>query len=175
VERDPLLARYMPEHIKKRVKFIAAEEIALTSECYDVITFWDSFEHIDDPFAIISRLSKNLAPGGVIFMRVNNTRDIYNLMVKTALQLNHRIGQRLLKSCFNFPDHVWNFSFAPMQKMLGDAGFDIIHFRADDTPADRLTGNPLLQSLFKLAYLVNKSIKGGKIGEYYIRKTGNSA
>lgn len=171
IERDPLLANYMSERVKSRVRFMPAEEIGENEGCFDLITFWDSFEHMDDPFAIIKKISKNLAKDGLIFMRVNNRHDIYNKLVDLTLRVNTQLGQMLLRGCFNFPDHVWNFGLAPMRSMLNNTGFEIVKFRPDDTPAERLTKNKIVASIFKLAYQVNRAMGGGKAGEYFIRKT----
>lgn len=170
IERDAALARFMPDQIKTRVRFMPAESITSDEGCFDVITFWDSFEHLDNPFAIIEKINSNLAPDGLFFLRVNNSFDIYNMLTKVALSIYPRLGEKLLKGCFNFPSHAWNFALEPMRAMLNKSGFEIVYFRPDDTPADRLTGNRLLASLFKLAYQINNIIGGGKAGEYYLRK-----
>lgn len=170
IERDPLLANYMSDSVKSRVRFMPAEAISDREGCFDLITFWDSFEHMDDPFAIIKHISRNLADDGLIFLRVNNRHDIYNKAVDGARFVHKAMGKKLLQGCFNFPDHVWNFGRQPMQTMLEKAGFTIVHFRPDDTPVERLTRNKILAGIFKIAYMVNRFIKGGKAGEYFIRK-----
>ncbi len=170
IERDPLLASYMSERVKSRVRFMPAEKIGEKEGCFDLITFWDSFEHMDDPFAIIKKISSNLTSDGMIFLRVNNRHDVYNKLVDFTRKLSSNMGRKLLQGCFNFPDHVWNFGLEPMRTMLAKAGFEIVHFRPDDTPAERLTRNRFVACIFKLAYLVNRSIGGGKAGEYFIRK-----
>jgi len=170
IERDPLLAQFMPQNVKDRVIFKAAEQLTTAEGLFDAITFWDSFEHIDDPFTVLKTVSKNLTENGIIFLRVNNRRDIYNYITSLALKVSPTYGQKILKGCFNFPDHVWNFAETPMRRMLEKAGFSVLFFRPDDTPAERLTRNSLLQWAFKAAYLFNKVIGGGKIGEYYLQK-----
>lgn len=171
IERDPQLAHFMPQHIKDRVTFKAAEQLRSDEGLFDIITFWDSFEHIDDPFSVLKTVSQNLAENGIIFLRVNNRRDIYNFLTGFVLNIFPAYGRKVLQGCFNFPDHVWNFSEVPMRRMLAKAGFSVTFFRPDDTPAERLTRNKLLQIIFKTAYLFNKAIGGGKIGEYYLQKT----
>lgn len=172
IERDPLLAQFMPKHVKDRVIFKAAEQLTSEEGLFDVITFWDSFEHIDDPFTVLKTVSKNLTENGIIFLRVNNRRDIYNFITSLALKIFPSHGQKILQGCFNFPDHVWNFSETPMRRMLEKSGFSVLFFRPDDTPAERLTSNKLLQIIFKTAYIFNKAIGGGKIGEYYLHSKG---
>ncbi len=168
VEPDQSLAAVMSPEVKSRVSFCVAEEFEAKGT-YDLITFWDSFEHMENPFELIQLLRSYLSPGGIIFLRVNNRHDIYNKLTDLALKCHRPTGLKLLKGSFNFPEHVWNFSAAAMKQMLDRAGHKIMHSRFTDTPAERLSENHFVVSVFKLAYAVNRAIGGGKIGEYYIQ------
>lgn len=154
--------------VRDRIRIARAEDVEPVGRPFDVITFWDSFEHLERPFATLDALRPRLAPGGLVFLRVNNRHDVFNLATAVALRLAPGLGRRLLRICFNLPQHRWNFSAAAMRTMLARAGWRIVEYRFTDTPVVRLTGNPALRVVFEVAYLVNRAIGGGKIGEYLI-------
>lgn len=161
--KEPLI----PPAVRARVDFIAAEELPIPPTPYDVITFWDSFEHLAEPFAVLERLRRCMAAQTVVFVRVNNVHDIFNLVTAAALRVAPGLGKRLLEICFNLPQHYWNFSVPAMKLLAAQAGWQIAAHRITETPAGRLTPNPLFRVAIAGAYAANFVIGGGKIGEYY--------
>lgn len=169
IELDIRHRATLPAEVIDRVIFSSAEDaVPSLDQRFDIVAFWDSFEHIADPFSVIEMIRPKLAENGVIFARVNNTHDIINMLAKIALRLSpSRLGRRLFKTCFNLPQHAWNFSVTGMSALLAHNGWHIESHRATETPSSRLTANPLLRLLIEAAYLVNRIIGGGKIGEYW--------
>lgn len=169
VEANTALRKFLNPEALKRVHFGLAEDFPCQGEQFDVITFWDSFEHIEHSFEILDRLRTLLKPEGIVFMRVNNTWDIYNLTALALLSTAPSLGRRLLKSCFNFPDHCWNFSRPAIRAMLERGDWRIVDEQVSETPASRLTPSPLFQAAIRAAYCVNALIGGGKIASYFVR------
>lgn len=171
IEMDTDLRAIIPAQVLDRVHFSAAENVLpALHETFDVITLWDSFEHLDDPFAVLDMCRHCLAPNGVVFIRTNNNRDIFNLVSLLALKAGlSGIGQRLLRTCFNLPDHAWNFSPRAMDLLTAKAGWAIADHRPTETPVLRFTTNPLLIVAITVAYGVNRLCGFGKIGEYWVR------
>lgn len=154
-----------------KVSFTYAEDALPTMEgLFDVVAFWDSFEHMNAPYALLAHVLPRLAPDGLVFIRVNNTRDIFNMITRAATVLSPRtVGPRMLKTCFNLPQHAWNFSVKGMALLLQKHGWEIISNRATETPASRLFPELWKRLILSFAYTFNRLIGGGKIGEYYIR------
>ncbi len=48
---------------------------ALGDRTFDIITLFHVLEHLTDPLAILSRLKKHLAPGGLLLMEIRHARD----------------------------------------------------------------------------------------------------
>jgi 2-polyprenyl-3-methyl-5-hydroxy-6-metoxy-1,4-benzoquinol methylase len=169
VDIDLRTKSLMSDEVVKRVIFAGAEEaLPAMDGSFDVVTFWDSFEHMDQPFDLLAPIAPHMAPGGTVFLRVNNTHDIVNLVTKATLALAPALGRKLLKVCFNLPQHAWGFSRPAMTALLARDGWTVSHCRITETPSTRLTGNPLARLAFESAYLVNRMIGGGKIGEYWV-------
>ena len=158
----------MVESTRSRIHFGLAEEFYCQDDPFDVITFWDSFEHMEKAFDLLERLKDYLKPGGLVYLRVNNNWDVFNILTLLALRVAPGIGKSLLKACFNFPDHCWNFSRQAMCDMLESRGWCTIIVRIGETPASRLSSNLFFRLVIRVAYLVNAMLGGGKIGNYYV-------
>lgn len=168
IEPDPGMRARIRSDLLERVVPSTIEDAGDLGGPFDVVTFWDSFEHISDPFAVLESLKPHLAPGAIVFLRVNNRRDVFNLVTDAALALRLPFARRLLETCFNLPQHYWNFAEAPMRVLLARHGWRVDGFRATETPVSRLTASPWVKVAFTAAYAVNRLIGGGKIGEYWI-------
>lgn len=160
----------MPAHIREHVVFKPIEEFVASAHDFNVITFWDSFEHLPQAFQILDTLAGSLVVNGIIFLRVNNTHDIFNIAAKLFTMLAPSVGYRLVKICFNLPQHAWNFSNVALHAMLARHGWIVRDWRFTETPATRLTNSFFMRVMIETAYLVNRAIGGGKIGEYWIAK-----
>ncbi|WP_158699533.1 class I SAM-dependent methyltransferase [Magnetospirillum gryphiswaldense] len=173
IELDERHRAVIAAELLPKVSFKAAEDALPEMDgSFDVIVFWDSFEHIDAPFALLDFVAPRLAAGGLVFARVNNVWDIFNLLTRLTLSLApSTLGPRLLKTCFNLPQHAWNFSRIGMRKMLEQRGWRVVHDRVTETPASRLFTQPIKKAILRLAYLANLLIGGGKIGEYYFSRS----
>lgn len=170
IELDERHRALLGPDLAGRVVFAPAEAaLPQLAEQFDVVCFWDSFEHMDDPFALLEPVEAVLKPGGVIFARINNTHDIFNLVARAVLRLTPGVGRKLYKSCFNLPQHAWNFSARAMTSMLIARRWQVVSARVTETPSGRLTANPLFRLAIEAAYQVNRAMAGGKIGEYWIR------
>jgi 2-polyprenyl-3-methyl-5-hydroxy-6-metoxy-1,4-benzoquinol methylase len=168
VEADNTLREVISQTLLDRVIFSPAEKIDTFDQPFDVVTFWDSFEHLTGGFEILDKLKNCLNKDGIIYLRVNNNYDIANLLTLSMLALFPRLGKKMLKLCFGFPHHAWNFSKNGMNNLLAKKRWQVISCCFNETPASRFTKNIFLRGIIELAYLFNRIIRGGKIGEYYI-------
>jgi len=168
VEIDPTRADDMPPKVHERVFFQSADQLPEFSSPFQVIAFWDSFEHFQLPFAVIESLRKHISMDGVVFMRVNNTRDIFNWVSLALLRFLPSLGRPLFKACYSLPEHFWNFSLGTMSQLCEKSEWRIERFRATETPALRFTNNLAARGAIEAAYMVNRLIGGGKIGEYWL-------
>jgi len=168
IEANNNLRTVIPENILNRVIFSPIEKIDTFEQPFDVVTFWDSFEHLSNGFELLDRVRTYLKNDGIIYLRVNNNHDITNFLTLFMLRLFPKAGKRMLKICFGFPDHVWNFSKIGMQNLLTKKNWKTILSCFSETPPSRFTKNIILAGMIRSAYLLNKIVGGGKIGEYYI-------
>lgn len=81
----------------------------------DVITMWDTVEHLQRPDLFIKKAASDLKPGGVLAI---TTGDIGSL--------NARLRGRHWRM-IHPPTHLHYFSVRTLGKLLDRAGFDLIH------------------------------------------------
>jgi len=168
IEIDNRLKKIIEKDIISNIIFEDVNNADLNEQKFDVITFWDSFEHIENAFEMLNNLKKYMTEKTIIYIRVNNNHDIYNYLSYALYKLYPTKGSEFFKGCFGFPGHVYNFSVKGMNNLCQKNGWKIIHQNISETPASRLTPNPIFRLLINTAYFINKLIKGGKIGNYYL-------
>ena len=94
--------------------FVSPVETAIfPASSFDVITFWDGLEHVDNPKKILERLTSWLEQGGLLLMVLP---DI------TSLQ-SRLMGPRwpsLLRQ------HIWYFSPVTIKRLLDEQGYELV-------------------------------------------------
>jgi 2-polyprenyl-3-methyl-5-hydroxy-6-metoxy-1,4-benzoquinol methylase len=92
------------------------QEVDFPEGHFDVVTLWDTLEHVPDPRSAIARLRRWIRPGGWLFVNVPNVESW------TAKALGSR-WVLLLR------EHLWYFSPNTMAKLLVPIGFEIVETR----------------------------------------------
>lgn len=174
IEMDNDLEQTLPENIRQKIKITSIENFQFGEvKPFDIITFWDCFEHLQFPFQILDKIKPGLNTNGTVYLRVNNRWDVYNLATDFLRYVSLKLHKKVLIHCFaseGISPHYWNFSKQAMFTILERKGWIFTRYRFTETPARRLTNNKFLIFIFNCAYAINKMIRGGKSAEYYIRK-----
>lgn len=92
-------------------------DMKLPDAQFDVVTLWDVLEHTPDPKATLQECRRVLKPGGLL---VVNYPDISSLVARG-------MGRKWV---FLLSVHLYYFTPATLQKMLGNLGFRVIKRRA---------------------------------------------
>jgi len=104
-----------------------AEEIqSLVEGEFDVVTFWDVFEHLADPLTVALAVHSVLRPGGVVFMRLP---DASILSIKSSLHVHERPPYSVyIKYIFPwYPDrHLYHYSPETLSNLMTRAGFNAL-------------------------------------------------
>jgi SAM-dependent methyltransferase len=99
---------------------------ALTDGEFDVVTFWDAFEHLADPMGVLALVHSVLRPAGVVLMRLP---DASALSVLSSLSIFERpLYSFYVKHVFPwYPDrHLYHYSPETLSNMLMEAGFSAL-------------------------------------------------
>lgn len=94
-------------------------DITLPEEYFDVVTFWGSLEHMNNPFEVLTKTYRLLKPGARVIILVPN---IESLEARIFRNYWHHI---------EVPTHYYQFSPETLTNLLKRAGFKIERVRFD--------------------------------------------
>lgn len=108
-------------------------------EQYDLITFWDTLEHLPDPASSLRRAYDRLKPGGIVAVLTPDTHSLVNKLVHGAYHLFPKKAGGLLKKLYH-EDHLTFFNRNALCLALVEEGF-FIHWiiTCDEDPRDTET------------------------------------
>ena len=81
---------------------------------FDVVTLWDVLEHLDRPREVIASVARLLRPGGFVALNTVNSSSI-------GARIAGRHWRHLAP-----PYHLQYFTSTSLQRLLADAGFEIV-------------------------------------------------
>lgn len=97
------------------------EEANLSPNNFDVITLWNVFDELPDPFGNIPKIRRILKPGGILFMRIPNAAfHLFIYKVQKVLIKKH-LGHILPYQSSVF--HIYNFSKRTLLRLFSHNGF----------------------------------------------------
>ena len=117
---------------------------------FDIITFFNLLEHIDNPRGFISSVNKLVKPGGLVMMSVPNME---------------RASRKLWKEIWDMPPHhLVRYSREGLKILLDECGFDTVKTELEP-------GNIMIQVIFFIEELVIKTVNPLKINNKKMRLT----
>lgn len=112
VEISPQCRTYATQRLGLEV-FGSLHDVPRDGRGYDVITFWHSLEHMDDPLGVLRAAGELLSADGCIFISVPNVAS-----------LQARLG-RTRWAYHDYPNHVFEFSSPSLEGLLARAGLRV--------------------------------------------------
>ncbi len=111
-----LLAR---QRVDGRIHIGDFEEVSLAGECFDVIRFCHSLEHLPSPRRALEKAHRLLQPGGLLWIEVPN-----------AASLERRIFGRHWFA-WGLPEHLYHFTPRTLARLLACTSFRPVKFGGD--------------------------------------------
>ena len=119
---------------------------------YDVITFWDTLEHLPDPRAALHAAVSRLHPGGYLVILTPDTQSLVNSLVHTAYRLAPNRGRALIQRLYH-TDHLCFFDRNSLAAALVAQGLQIHWIESyDEHPADTETRGLLRAGVYAVHY-----------------------
>ncbi len=85
---------------------------------FDLITLWATIEHLHRPDLIFNKIYEDLKPEGVLYISTCRAGG-FNFM--KLFGRNWRF--------YNFPEHVYFFSYKTMKQLLKKSGFTLVNYK----------------------------------------------
>jgi 2-polyprenyl-3-methyl-5-hydroxy-6-metoxy-1,4-benzoquinol methylase len=116
VVADP--TRFAREQLKLNVTTGDFLDVPFEPKTYDIVTMWDTIEHVRRPAAYVAKISQILKPGGILAL---TTGDVGSLMA--------RLQGRQWR-LYDPPFHIHYFSRRTVTRLLKAHRFDILQIRS---------------------------------------------
>jgi 2-polyprenyl-3-methyl-5-hydroxy-6-metoxy-1,4-benzoquinol methylase len=117
LEMNPDVARYAEEHLKLRIFAGHLPDPRFKTGFFDVVTMWDSFEHMANPCAVLAGIHRLLAPGGQLIFSTPNFNSIYRRF----------FGSKWFN--VTAPLHYYYYTFENISRLLSKNGFRMTKVR----------------------------------------------
>jgi 2-polyprenyl-3-methyl-5-hydroxy-6-metoxy-1,4-benzoquinol methylase len=113
------------------------------TETYDLLSFWDTLEHMRDPFAALRHAHRRLRPGGHLLISTPDQGSLVNLVVNFIHRLTFGASHPLTRRLYH-PDHIYFFNRQTLTRLLERAGLEVVSIEGyDEAPEDTETGGLL--------------------------------
>ena len=105
------------------------------SEYFDVITFFDSLEHMPDPLDSLEKANAMLKQDGLMVITTPNIGGMFPKLTYLFLAKTLGIWQHPTP-----PGHLYEFSVNTIQKLLKKAGFEVLGVLSEEIPVRYTVG-----------------------------------
>lgn len=119
------ISEYAARHIDSQHNVFVGEltEAKFPDNFFDLITIWDTIEHVANPLGLVLEAHRLLREDGLLFVNLPNKDDLFLKMKSTLYKLT---DGRIVNLKRHFTHHLYCFSPLTIEKLLSKCGFYII-------------------------------------------------
>lgn len=151
------ISRYGSEFIKKNYGFNVYSEnltlLELDNESYDVITFWDSIEHMELPKKQLMKAFQLMKTNGILILTSDNYRSLMSFLCRAIYFLSFQKISYPIERFF-IPYNKTYFTHNNMRDLLTEIGYDIILFEKMQYPLNKIKLGLLEKLVLKVIYIL---------------------
>lgn len=140
VDVSEYAARYAKNHHGLKVVVGTEEEIELPEQSFDVITMWDSIDHLEVPQLYLDKLYKSLKNNGIIVVQTNMEDSLLYRVAHYLYKFSFGIIKLPVLRCHPI-HHSTFYSSKTLGLALSRAGFRIIKTESDTLEPKLLNTN----------------------------------
>jgi len=155
VDISEYASNYAKEKFGIKVDTKELQDINFPSAYFDVVTMWDTIEHVPNPRQILEECLRILKDNGLLFIL---TVDENSLIPRLADILYKITGGKLKKpiKLVHPIHHITHFSKQTLTQMLRETGFEIIYLGKSEIPLQNLRWNWGTKMLIGVMYFFAK-------------------
>lgn len=154
VELSPFASEYARRELGLDVRTGDIADVELEAGQFDVVTLWNTIEHVGDPVSVIAHVRRAIADGGLLVL---TTGDVRGPLARRDLDRWDLMTP---------PEHLFFFDPSTITRLLAGAGFEVRRIVHDGLVA---TGGPLLSRPVQLAA---SALSLGNVMTVFARPTG---
>jgi 2-polyprenyl-3-methyl-5-hydroxy-6-metoxy-1,4-benzoquinol methylase len=135
------------------------EEFPADDESFDVITFWDSIEHVTHPRENLMTAARLVRRGGLILLTTDNFDCLIGDIARLAYRGSMGRMRYAMERIFIAPNRSY-FTEATLRTLLDACGLRVIVFEKMEYPLDKIRTNfaerLILKGFYGAAHLLNR-------------------
>jgi len=135
------------------------EQFPATDESFDVVTFWDSIEHVTHPRENLVTAFSLLRPGGLVLLTTDNFDCLIGDLARLAYRASMGKVRYAMERIFIAPNRSY-FTEETFRDLLEEIGFRIVIFEKMEYPLDKIRTNfaerLLLKGFYGVAGILNR-------------------
>lgn len=152
-----LAAAYARDRHNLNVQTGRLGEIRFEAASFDVVTAIDLIEHLPNPSAFLAEVRRILRPGGVLYLTTLNHDALVYRFACLLGQLADRSAPLLDR--LYVPFHVFYFGTTQLSRLIGGAGFAVLHHRRKEFPLEDLQDGLLVRLGLRALFAVQTVIR----------------
>jgi 2-polyprenyl-3-methyl-5-hydroxy-6-metoxy-1,4-benzoquinol methylase len=155
VDISEYAANYAREKFGIKVEAKELQDVGFPARYFDVITMWDTIEHLPNPRQTLEESLRILKDKGLIFIL---TIDEDSLIPRLAHLMYKCSGGKLKKpvKLVHPVHHVTHFSKSTLVRMLEMSGFEVIHLKKSEIPLQSLRWGWVTKTIIGIMYTLAK-------------------
>ncbi len=147
-------------------------EAGFAEGSFDVVTLWDTIEHLSEPLEEVKEIRRILRPGGLLLV---NTPNEDSFMKRTARFL-YSASKGTISSPVNrlyHRYHLYYFSDSTMEELFKRAGLQVVDRKKKVIPITKGRGSTLAKAVVRVLSLVERLSNTG-YELFYIARRGDA-
>lgn len=133
------------------------KEAVFPPNSFDVVTLWDSLEHLPDPVGQLKEVRRILKDDGLIMLNVPNEASLFRVMAKFFYVISGGTFTYPVKKLYHIY-HIHYFDSYTLKNLLIMSGFEIVSLEENTIPIVKARGSPLEKRLVKFLSCIEKSL-----------------
>jgi len=134
IDLSAFAANYAKEHLGLRVFDRSLFECRFREEEFDVVTLWDTIEHLHNPKDTLREVHRILKKGGLMVVQTGDVSSLFARVMRDRWHL------------YNVPEHLFFFSRNILERMVATCGFTVHRVRYE-------------WSYYSMAFLLDRAIR----------------
>ena len=134
-------------------------DVPWPDKSFDVITFWDSIEHVENPKQYLDKACALLKPDGILFIATDNFDCLGCDIARLSYVLTGGLLTYAMKR-FYIPYNATYFTEQQFRELIQSCGLDIFLFEKMEYPREKINANVfergILSVLYALAKIANR-------------------
>ncbi len=153
------ISKYATDYAKKKFK-VKAEAGEVTKiknkvKFFDVVSMWDTIEHVENPSGTLKKVRKILKKDGILFISTINEKSLMNFFAHFIYKISFGLIKKPIL-LLHPEQHLTHFSEESLKDMLNRMGFEIIYKKKLEVPIDNFERGLLKKKIISFFYFFQK-------------------